>query len=212
IRRPFRWTRANPFGAFLHVGRVAGTNRLLLLFFLYEFAFLVYPAVWAYFTKARFGWDPTMVGISLASFGIAMAVVQGGLIRLILKWLGAVNTVIYGFVFNFFAFLALATVSSGALALVLTPLTALGAVVTPALQAMISDKAGRDSQGEIQGVVSSVRSVAAILSPLVMTQIFAAATSEGFLIALPGAPFLLSMVLMLVCGTVYVSGLDRRQA
>ncbi|MEO1306419.1 MAG: MFS transporter, partial [Pseudomonadota bacterium] len=30
IRRPFRWTRANPFGAFLHVGRVAGTNRLLL--------------------------------------------------------------------------------------------------------------------------------------------------------------------------------------
>ncbi|MBM7066490.1 TCR/Tet family MFS transporter [Actibacterium sp. 188UL27-1] len=210
IRRPFRWRRANPFGAFLHVGKIGGTTRLLILFFLYEFAFIVYPAIWAYFTKEQFGWDPRMVGVSLGSFGIAMAVVQGGLIRVILKKFGQVNTILYGFVFNFFAFFALATVANGTLALILTPLTALGAVVTPALQSMISDKAGKDAQGEMQGVVASVRSIAMILSPLVMTYIFARATDQDGTFYLPGAPFLLSMTLMVVCGTIYVAGMRER--
>ena len=207
IRRPFRWRRANPFGAFAHVGRIPGTARLLILFFLYEFAFYVYPAIWAYFTALRFGWDPVMIGVSLGSFGIAMAVVQGGLIRLILKLLGERMTVLYGFVFNGFAFFLLAVVANPTLALVLTPLTALGAVVTPALQSMIAQKAGPDAQGEMQGVVSSVKSLAVIFSPMVMTSVFYAFTETDALVFLPGAPFVLSMVLMVVCGLVYVAGL-----
>ena len=207
IRRPFKWRRANPFGAFAHVGRIPGTARLLILFFLYEFAFYVYPAIWAYFTALRFGWDPVMIGVSLGSFGIAMAVVQGGLIRLILKLLGERMTVLYGFVFNGFAFFLLAGVANPTLALVLTPLTALGAVVTPALQSMIAQKAGPDAQGEMQGVVSSVKSLAVIFSPMVMTSVFYAFTETDALVFLPGAPFVLSMVLMVVCGLVYVAGL-----
>jgi DHA1 family tetracycline resistance protein-like MFS transporter len=207
IRRPFKWRRANPFGAFAHVGRIPGTARLLILFFLYEFAFYVYPAIWAYFTALRFGWDPVMIGVSLGSFGIAMAVVQGGLIRLILKLLGERMTVLYGFVFNGFAFFLLAVVANPTLALVLTPLTALGAVVTPALQSMIAQKAGPDAQGEMQGVVSSVKSLAVIFSPMVMTSVFYAFTETDALVFLPGAPFVLSMVLMVVCGLVYVAGL-----
>ena len=207
IRRPFKWRRANPFGAFAHVGRIPGTARLLILFFLYEFAFYVYPAIWAYFTALRFGWDPVMIGVSLGSFGIAMAVVQGGLIRLILKLLGERMTVLYGFVFNGFAFFLLAVVANPTLALVLTPQTPLGAVVTPALQSMIAQKAGPDAQGEMQGVVSSVKSLAVIFSPMVMTSVFYAFTETDALVFLPGAPFVLSMVLMVVCGLVYVAGL-----
>jgi hypothetical protein len=51
--------------------------------------------------------------------------------------------VIYGLVFNFCAFLAIAVVTSGTLALILTPLVALGAVVTPALQGMMSRAGAR---------------------------------------------------------------------
>ncbi len=175
------------------------------MFFLYQVAFFVYPAVWAYFTRARFGWEPGMVGLSLASFGIAIAIVQGGLIRIVLRRLGERMTVIYGLAFNFFAFLALALVTNGTLALILTPLTALGAVVTPALQGMMSRTAPDDSQGELQGVLTSVAAVSMIVSPLIMTQIFAVFTAPAAPVFLPGAPFLLSMVLMVACGAVFLA-------
>ncbi len=205
LRRPFLLARANPFGAFLSVGRLPGVSRLLTMFFLYQVAFMVYPAVWAYFATARFGWEPRMIGLSLAAFGIAMALVQGGLIRVILRVLGERNTVLYGLVFNVFAFLALGLVESGTVALILTPLTALGAVVTPALQGIMSRTAPDDAQGELQGVLSSTASLAMAVSPLVMTQVFAAFTAPAAGIFLPGAPFLVSMLLMFACMVVFLA-------
>lgn len=203
IRRPLDWSRANPLGAFRKLSKLPQVRTLLFLFFLYEFAFLVYPAVWAYFTQARFGWGPSMVGYSLAAFGIAIAVVQGGLIRIALDRYGDRATIIYGIIFNFAAFLFLSTVWAGWLALLFTPLTALGAVVTPALQGRMSRTASDDQQGELQGMITSARSIAAIFSPLVMTQVFWLATpDEGW--QLPGAPFLVSACLMIACFAVFI--------
>ncbi len=212
IRRPFSWARGNPLGAFRQVSRLPGVGRLLWLFFVYETGFFVYPAIWAYFTRARFGWEPGMVGLSLAAFGIAIAVVQGGLIRVILRTFGERRTIIYGLWFNVAAFLAFALVQSGTLALLLTPLTAVGVVVTPALQGRMSRIAPDDAQGELQGVLTSVVAVATIVSPLLMTQIFALFTRPGAPVHLPGAPFLLSMALMLVCLAIFAGAPRPRPA
>lgn len=212
IRRRFSWRRANPLGAFKHISALPGVGRYLALFFLYELAFFVYPAIWAYFTRAQFGWEPGMVGLSLGLFGVAIAVVQGGLIRWIIPTFGEKSTILYGFIFNFCAFFALATVTSGTVALILTPLTALGAVVTPALQGLMSRAAGADQQGELQGLVSSIRAVAAIVSPLVMTQIFFLATDQSLGVDAPGAPFFLSMGLMALCLVLFLSARRSRVA
>ena len=75
---PLSWRRANPLGALRALGDLPGVSRLLLVYFLYHLAFAVYPSVWSYFGKAQFGWSPAMIGGSLALFGAAMAVVQGG--------------------------------------------------------------------------------------------------------------------------------------
>ncbi len=204
-RRPLTWARTNPFGAFASVARNPVLTRPLLLFFLYQVAFFVYPAVWAFFTTARFGWSEGMIGASLASFGVAMALVQGGLIRVILARLGERGTVIYGLIFNTFAFIVLAFVSNGTLALLFTPLTALGAVVTPAIQGIMSRQTPDDSQGELQGVLASAGAVATIISPLLMTSVFSMFAGEDAAIFLPGAPFLVSMALMLVCMVVFLT-------
>lgn len=203
-RRPLTLRRTNPFGAFLHVGQTPGLGRLLLLFFLYQVAFVVYPSVWAYFTEERFGWSPGMIGLSLAAFGISIAIVQGGLISLIIRLLGERGTVIYGLAFNFCAFGAMAIVESGTVALLLTPLTALGAVVTPAVQGIMSRLTADDSQGELQGVLSSTAALGMIVSPLIMTQIFSVFARESAPIYLPGAPFVLSMALMVACAAVFL--------
>ncbi|MDJ0638688.1 MAG: TCR/Tet family MFS transporter [Paracoccaceae bacterium] len=210
-RRPFTWARANPLGAFTQVGLNPELRRLLLLFFLYQVAFFVYPATWAFFTTARFGWSEGMIGLSLASFGVAMALVQGGLIRWILKWLGDRGTVIYGLVFNTCAFIVLAFITNGTLALLFIPLTALGAVVTPAVQGIMSRKTADDAQGELQGVLTSAGAMAAMISPLLMTGVFWRFADENAAIFLPGAPFLVSMALMLVCMVVFLTP-ARRQA
>lgn len=203
IRRPFRWSRANPFGSFAALSRLPGVSRLIFMFFVYQVAFTVYPAIWAFYTKASFGWDPVMRSWSLAGFGVAMAIVQGGLIGPILKRFGEVGAIRYGLAFNALAFIALAFVTSGTVALILVPLTALGAVVVPALQGLVSKSVGDDEQGEVQGLLSSAMSVAMILSPLLMTNTFYLFTREGAPVYLPGAPFLVSMVLMGVCAVIF---------
>ena len=180
-------------------------RRLLILFFIYQVAFFVYPATWAYFTTARFGWSESTIGLSLAAFGVAMALVQGGLIRLILRWLGDRGTVIYGLIFNVCAFLVLAFVESGTLALLFTPLTALGAVVTPAVQGIMSRATADDSQGELQGVLASAGALATVISPMLMTSVFFYFAREEAAIFLPGAAFLVSMLLMFVCLAVFLA-------
>lgn len=205
IRRPFSLRRANPFGAFKALGQLEGVRRLILLVFLYEFAFIVYPATWAYFTKEAFGWSPGMVGASLALFGIGIVLVQAVLIRITLKYLGERGTIIYGITFNFAAFLALTMITNGWVALAFVPLSAMGAVVTPALQGLMSKRAGDDQQGELQGVIASAKSMAMIFSPLVMTQLFWAYTNDVG-VYFPGAAFASSGAIMILCMAVFLGG------
>lgn len=203
-RRAFDWRRANPLGAFRHLGALPGLGPLLVVFFLYQVAFAVYPAIWSFFGKERFGWEPATIGLSLALFGIMMAIVQGGLIRPVMRLLGERGTVVYGHLFDIGAFLALAFVTSGTLALILTPLAALAAVITPALQGIMSKSVGPEAQGELQGALTSIGALAMILAPLAMTGTFAAFTHPEAAIYLPGAPFLLSAGLILVGLVVFL--------
>lgn len=203
IRRPFTLRRANPFGAFKALGQLDGVRRLILLVFLYEFAFIVYPATWAFFTKEAFGWSPGMVGASLALFGIGIAIVQAVLIRFMLRRFGERGTIIYGITFNFCAFVMLTLITNGWVALAFIPLTALGAVVTPAVQGLMSQRVGDDQQGELQGVITSAKSMAMIFSPLVMTQIFYAFTNDTG-IYFPGAAFAVSAALVAMCMIVFL--------
>ncbi len=203
-RRPFDWRRANPFGAFRAVGRIPGIKPLLWVYFLYSVAIYVYPAIWAYFTLERFGWQPQVIGLSLAVYGISMALVQGWLLRYAVIWFGERRTVIWGQLFDFIAFGILAFISSGTLALLLIPVSALGAVVQPALQGMMAQAVEDNQQGELQGVVTAVNALAMILSPLMMTAVFARFTGEGAGLYLPGAPFLLALLMMAIGCLVFL--------
>ncbi|PWJ22028.1 TCR/Tet family MFS transporter [Jannaschia seohaensis] len=199
--RPFNWRRANPLGGLLAIRALPGLSVLLLVWFFYQVANYVYPAIWAYFTQAAFGWDARMVGVSLAVYGISMVAVQGGLIRVIVPRLGERRTLAWFLPYNAVILLCAAFVPAGWMMLALTPFSALGAVVAPALQGLASRIADDDQQGELQGVLASITAVASIISPLVMTQIFGWATAGEA--DMPGAPFLLSFVLMVVSGALY---------
>ena len=205
IRRPFSWHRANPLGAFRSFAALPGQGRLLMVLFLYQLAFNAYPAIWSYFTKARFGWDPRMIGLSLAIFGISMALVQGGLIRVVLARWGEVLTIVAGFGFALISFMVLAFLANGMVALALTPISALAGMAIPALQSLMSRQTPDDAQGELQGIFTSVGALSLILSPLLMTNVFAVFTEPDAAIFLPGAPFLVSALLATAGLTLFLS-------
>ena len=206
-RRPFDWERANPVGAFDYISRLPGLTALMGVYFFYQISNMVYPAVWAYYTAANFDWSPGMIGASLAVYGIATAVVQAVLIRRIIAWLGERKTVYYGLLYNAVMLTMIGFISSGWMLLALTPLAAVGGVVAPALQAVMSGRADDNQQGELQGVLSSINSIGMILAPLVMTQMFWFFTGDEAWLYLPGAPFLLAMLLMVISWMIYSSSL-----
>ena len=212
IRRPFSLRRANPFGAVKHIGQLPGLGRLMGMSFIYGIAFFVYPSIWAYFGKLQFGWGPGMIGLSLGAFGIGIAIVQGVLIRPILARIGERNAVLLGLGVDVVAFVALGFVTNGWIALALTPLTALGSIAGPALQGIMSRTAPDDQQGELQGALTSINAVASIAAPLAMTQVFFYFTHENAPIYLPGAPFILSAILVVGAIGVYLPALRTKQA
>lgn len=196
IRRNFELRRANPFGAIRQIAHLPGLTGLLVIYLIYSIAYYVYPAIWAYFAQERFGWGPSMIGLSLGLYGVTTAIMQGALTRPILNWLGDRKTVVWSHWFDIITFLILGLITNGVAALILIPIATLSAVMTPALQGIMSRRASDDQQGELQGVLASLHAIAMILAPLVMTAVFAAFTSESAPIYLPGAPFLVSMALM----------------
>jgi DHA1 family tetracycline resistance protein-like MFS transporter len=177
--------------------------------FIYAIAFFVYPAIWAYFGQERFGWGPGMIGLSLAAFGVSIAIVQGVLMRPILNRIGERNAVIAGLGIDVVAFGLMAFISNGTIALLLTPLTALGSIAGPAMQGIMSRAASDDQQGELQGTLTSINAVATIIAPLLMTQIFWYFTTSATSFYLPGAPFLLSCVLTAICIVIFVARPNR---
>jgi len=209
IRRPFEWRRANPLGAFRHIGKLPGLRGMLTVTFVYGIAFFVYPAIWAYYGAERFDWGPGMIGLSLGLFGVSFAIVQGVFLRPILRWIGDRNAVILGLSVDVVAFVIMTFLQTGWIALALTPLTAMGAIAGPAIQGIMSRRAGDDQQGELQGTLTSVNAIAMILAPLMMTQTFWYFTSGPSSIYLPGAPFMLSAILAAVSILIFIASVPK---
>ena len=181
IRRAFSWRRANPLGTLRALGKLPQIRRLLVVYFIYQFAFIVYPTI------------------------------QGGLIRIALRRFGESGTIVYGLLFSIVSYVAIALVTSGTVALILTPIAAFGGVIAPALQGIMSRATGDDQQGELQGAMVSVNALAMILSPLVMTSVFYSFTADNAPVYAPGAPFVLSAALTGLALLIYLRPLRGAQ-
>ena len=198
-RRPFTLIRANPFGAFRAVGQLPGVGRLLLVMFIFTTCHQAYPAVWTFFGAERFGWNARWIGISLAIFGLAMALAQVAAVGPATRRWGERRTALYGFSLDLVSFWFYGFVRSGLLALAFLPVTGLASVSGPALNGLMANATPDNQQGELQGVIAAVSAIAMGLTPMIMTGVFWAFTRDGAPIYLPGAPFLLSGALMIVC-------------
>ena len=104
-----------------------------------------------------------MIGVSLMLYGIGAAFVQGVLVGPVIARLGQRGAVMFGLLIEVATFGLLGFISSGLITLILTPFIAIGNVGLPALQGIVSQTVPDDSQGELQGVLSSITSIGMII-------------------------------------------------
>jgi DHA1 family tetracycline resistance protein-like MFS transporter len=210
-RRSFEWKRANPFGAFKHLKKYPAVGALSVSFFLVYMAGQSVQSVWSFFGIERFKWSPKIIGISLGMVGLLVGLVQGVLIRYINPKLGNTKSIYTGFTLYALGLVLFACATQGWMMFVFLIPYCLGGISGPALQSIITGHVPANEQGELQGALTSLISATSIVSPVIMTGLFAHFTSTQTSLYFPGAPFVLGAILMAAAGFVAYNVLSKEK-
>ena len=86
---------------------------------------------------------------------------------------------------------------------------AMGGIAQPSIQGIISNQVPPNEQGELQGALTSLTSTTSIFGPLIMTNLFSYFTAVKAPLYLPGAPYFLGSILVLISAILARRGLKR---
>ena len=212
-RRNFDWKRANPAGSLMHLKKYpALTGLILSLTFIYIGAHAV-QTTWSYYTIKKFNWNTGMVGYSLAFVGLMVAIVQGGLIRIVIPKLGQARALFVGLMMYTIGMFLFAFASTTWMMFAFCFIYCLGGIAGPALQGIISQHVPSNEQGELQGALTSLMSATSIFGPLIMSNLFSHFSRDGYTYYFPGAPFIAGAAFFLVSTLIsYKSLQDEKRA
>jgi MFS transporter, DHA1 family, tetracycline resistance protein len=199
-RRPFSWKRANTIGTVLQMRRYPVVFALAGSLFLWQLAHQVLPNTWAYYTKLKFDWTEGEIGLSLAFAGLTMAVVQGGLTRVVVPRTGEHLAVLIGLTDGALGFLGYALADRSWMMFAFLAFSAFTGLAYPSMNAIMSKQIPPSSQGELQGAIASLYSLTAIIGPLLMTQLFGYFSTGRAAVYFPGAAFVFAS--MLTAGSI----------
>jgi MFS transporter, DHA1 family, tetracycline resistance protein len=209
-RRPFSWPRANPIGALKVFANYRGVLPLSAVMFLYFLSTAVYPAIWAFWGIAAFGWSEATIGLSLAAFGLITAVVQGGLTGPVVKWLGERRTVVFGLVMAVIALFGYGLAPGLLAVLLLLVIHAPEGFVHPALTALMSRSAPEDAQGELQGGIASLQSIGMLLGTVLFAQVFGWFMKPNVILVSPSVAYFLAGTMLAVTLAVFLMLRERK--
>jgi len=197
-RRPFEWKRANPIGSLVQIKKYPAVYGLITTLVLIYVANNGVQTTWSFYGMQKFNWDEAWVGYSLGFSGLLVAVVQLGLIRLIIPRIGTRNSLYIGLAFYSLGLLLFAFATNGWMMFVILVPYSLGNIASPALQSIITGQISSSEQGALQGGLTSLMSVTTIIAPPLMGSLFAYFTGNNAPFLFPGAPFFVSGVMVLV--------------
>jgi MFS transporter, DHA1 family, tetracycline resistance protein len=171
-RRTFELWRANPFGAFRVFATYPGVLPMVLVLGLFFFSTSVYPAIWAFWGIAKFGWSEAMVGLTLAIFGLIAGGFQGFLTGPLSARFGEWRLALFGMVCAVLVMLGYGLVGSLVGVVALMILHGPEGFVHPLMTAILTKRVPEDAQGELQGGLSAVMNVAMLFGTVAFTWIF----------------------------------------
>lgn len=156
----------NPFRPLRFVMESRAILSLVLVFFALSSAGEAYGTCWALWGFATFRWSGRAVGLSLGTFGVCQTLVQAFLPGPATKRFGERRALLVGLACASVGLMVMAFARLGWLVFAAMPLFALGGIGVPALQASATRLIDPARQGELQGVLASVVSLASIVAPI----------------------------------------------
>ena len=140
----------------------------------------------------------------------SLSVVTVGLLS---KKIGEWSTVLLGMLAAAIAFIGTAFIHSELPLYGFLVFGSLAGVAGPAINSLMSRQVPDDAQGELQGAVQSIGSIAAIIGPPMYTQTLEKFSGPNAIYQLPGMPILLAAAISLVTLALFLKGaalLERR--
>ncbi len=211
-RQKFSWAKINPLFSLMKAFANKNLFWLLIVVFFLQLAGQTHPAIWTLYTETRFGWTAAEVGFSLALVGVLSAISQGYLTGKIVPRLGEVNTVLIGIIGECVTFVLFGWANVGWMMYVALVISFIFWVTPPALQSLVTAQGNEQEQGELQGSIVSLTSLASIITPVVATQLFSIYGDKKSSIYIPGSPYYFAALACFVAGAMFLVTRNRLKA
>jgi DHA1 family tetracycline resistance protein-like MFS transporter len=196
-RSPVRLRRANPIGSLLAIRRRRDLLGFVAVNFLNFLAFQVLPSVYVLYAAYRYGWGYATVGAALALVGACNIIVQGLLVRRVVARFGERVAMLIGVVSGTIGFVIWGLAPDSFVFMIAIIFYAPIGFVQPALQGLMTRRVSPSEQGQLQGINGSLLGLTGVIGPILFTLTYAYFIGNQAPFNLPGAPFLLSALLMI---------------
>ncbi|WP_082560932.1 tetracycline efflux MFS transporter Tet(30) [Devosia sp. Root685] len=168
----FDWKQLNPLAPLVWLWNFKPLLPMVIVSVVFGLIAAVPGTIWVLYGAERFGWDSVHMGISLSVFGVSGALAQAFLVGPLTKRFGDLGTLMIGVAFDTLAYTLMAFAYQSWMGYAVAPLFALGGVAMPALQSLLTSRVSDEQQGQLQGVLASLMSLAGIIGPVLTTAIF----------------------------------------
>jgi DHA1 family tetracycline resistance protein-like MFS transporter len=172
-RRAFSIARANPLAALSTLVRHREIGSLVIVFALIVLAQLILQVTWVLYTNFRFGWGTRENGFALFCVGLVATVVQGALLKGLLKRFGEVKLALTGLAVGTVAYLCYGLAQHGWMMYAIIVGNFLSFAAGPALQAVVSNAVDPTEQGVTMGALNSIQSIMFVVAPAIGTPLLA---------------------------------------
>jgi DHA1 family tetracycline resistance protein-like MFS transporter len=201
-RAAFSWKRANPVGSLKLLRSHRELYGIAAVLFLMQLSHVVFPAVTVLYMGYRYGWGEMVVGLVLAGVGVCSMVVQGGLIRPVVKRIGERHALGAGLAFGATGMAIYGAAPVGWIFLAGIPVMALWGLAGPSAQAIMSRRVSPSEQGQLQGATSSLQAITGMIGPTLFTQVFAQSIGKGEGLHVPGMAFYVAAAMLVAAGAI----------
>ncbi len=186
------WDALNPLTPFSRVFTLRTLLPILAVIVVVKLVGQSYGTVLVIFQQDRFLWGTGLVGLSISMFGVAQMLAMGTLPGPVAHAIGERAGIMLGITLEMATLAILSILTNGLVALVLGPLIGIAGISGPLLQSLASRSVPDSEQGQLQGVLTALGSLTAIIGPFAFSAIYAAFSThwDGIVWALDAVMYL----------------------